>query len=108
MKRNPLFIALWCSVIVAHAQQLPSVTVNNDLTVTYRVTAPNAKEVSLVESILTPEAGGPLTGRCPHKGHRREDSGGLLCAGHFLRWGIRSYGILPSNRAIRSFWTPMP
>ena len=61
MRLHFLLIPLWCGVAVAQAQPRPSVTVNDDLTVTYLVTAPNAKEVLLIDSILAPAPGVPMT-----------------------------------------------
>jgi enterochelin esterase-like enzyme len=56
-----LLLLFWCVSAAGQAQQAPSVSVNNDLTVTYRVTAPNAKEVLLIDSILAPQPGLPMT-----------------------------------------------
>ena len=61
MSMNRFWVQFACAVAAGHAQQLPSVSVNADMTVTYRVTAPNAKEVSLIDSILTPATGLPMT-----------------------------------------------
>jgi enterochelin esterase-like enzyme len=60
VKLSLLFILFWCETAVLNAQQAPSVSVNTDLTVTYRITAPNAKEVLLVDNVLTPESGLPM------------------------------------------------
>jgi enterochelin esterase-like enzyme len=56
-----IWLALFGHASLAQGPPLPSVSVNADMTVTYRVTAPNAKEVLLIDSVLTREPGLPMT-----------------------------------------------